>query len=89
MRTQASNAAPYDARGRRHMPHVTLRGEYNGKRENQRDDPAQREGKGTKQEEFIPEIADVCHLTPSPGTVHSWAICVSALQRETRPLLGH
>lgn len=28
---------------------------------------------------LLPEIWDVRHLTPGPGTTHSWAICVSAL----------
>lgn len=31
---------------------------------------------------LLPEIGDIRHLTPSPGTIHSWAICVSALQEK-------
>lgn len=31
---------------------------------------------------LLPEIWDICHLTPGPGTIHSWAICVSALQEK-------
>lgn len=31
---------------------------------------------------LLPEIWDIRHLTPGPGTIHSWAICVSALQEK-------
>lgn len=31
---------------------------------------------------LLPEIGDIRHLTPGPGTIHSWAICVSALQEK-------
>lgn len=31
---------------------------------------------------LLPEIRDICHLAPGPGTIHSWAICVSALQEK-------
>lgn len=32
--------------------------------------------------ELLPKIRDIRHLTPGPGTIHSWAICVSALREE-------
>lgn len=31
---------------------------------------------------LLPEIWDIRHLAPGSGTIHSWAICVSALQEK-------
>lgn len=55
------------------MTHTTARSEVRGTKIG----PCKR-----AERKLLPEIWDICHLTPGPGTIHSWAICVSALQEK-------